>query len=420
MVSSEEKRKLTKELISLFGNKSDVEEIQYKLHEMLLNDTNGGKLYKFRTFDKKGYSLDSLKNGTLYCSKPSAFNDPFDCKIGITLLSMLETAYRSEYELLIAIFDKISEIANGTAKLTDCTNDEQRIINKLLANKNIEPFISNTKDSSSEEMINRFNDNPYILVEILETILSDKSFKSVGNVTDSISRIFKNIAPNEILAMSQDTCTYEDFARANGITDDADEIQLTMLIGEKIYPELAPSVKEADQAINEIEKTIANMSDNLFLIGCLCTDYKNRLMWSHYADSHKGFCVEYDFSGKDKLAFINHPFPIHYSECRPLIPWDAAVENTTDKLKETSTEIMLGLLAKDSAWEYENEWRILISSNESPNLKMPKITCIYLGTNISEINKRKILRIAKERNILVKQMKIDRGTYDLHAEIIEI
>lgn len=419
MVSSEEKRKLTKELIALFGSNCDVEEIQYKLHEMLLNDTNGGKLYKYRTFDKSGYSLGNLKSGTLYCSKPSAFNDPFDCKIGITLWSFFETVYPFEYDLLTAIFDKMSEIANGTAILTDCTNDEQRIINKLLANKNIESFLSKTEDSTSEEKINKFNDNPYIIVEILKTIFSDESFNSVGNVADSINRIFNDVAPEQILEMVQDTYTYEDFARANGITDDADEIKLTMLMSEKIYPELASSVKEAEQAMNEIEKTITIMSDNLFLIGCLCTDYKNRLMWSHYADSHKGFCVEYDFSGKDKLALINHPFPIHYSECRPLIPWNTAVENTAEKLKETSDKIMLGLLAKDSTWEYENEWRILISSDESPNLKMPKITCIYLGVNISEKNKRKILRIAKEQNIIVKQMKIDRSTYDLHAENIE-
>lgn len=55
---------------------------------LISKDTINGKLYKYRSFDKNEYALVNLNDGTLHCSKPSEFNDPFDCKIGITFNSI--------------------------------------------------------------------------------------------------------------------------------------------------------------------------------------------------------------------------------------------------------------------------------------------------------------------------------------------
>lgn len=53
---------------------------------------------------------------------------------------------------------------------------------------------------------------------------------------------------------------------------------------------------------------------------------------------------------------------------------------------------------------------------EDSEFKMPRVSCIYLGASIEKENRDKVIAIAKERNIPVKQMKVDRGAYDLHAE----
>ena len=76
----------------------------------------------------------------------------------------------------------------------------------------------------------------------------------------------------------------------------------------------------------------------------------------------------------------------------------------------------MGLLTKDKEWEYENEWRILIGATEDSEFAMPKVSCIYLGASIEKENRDKIVAIAKKQDIPVKQMKVDRGAYDLHAE----
>jgi hypothetical protein len=139
-------------------------------------------------------------------------------------------------------------------------------------------------------------------------------------------------------------------------------------------------------------------------------------MWSHYADSHKGFCIEYDYSQVDEETLNKLPMPIVYSLKRPLLPWKAMFDKSPENIQEACNLLMLGLLTKDSAWEYENEWRILINSSDDAELVMPRISCIYLGASIDRINKAKVLKIAKERGIPVKQMKVDRGEYALHAE----
>ena len=147
MVTAEEKHVFMQTMIKQF-NTADVELLQNQLHALLLRDTNNGKMYKYRSFDKHGRSLEALRNGTLYCSKPTAFNDPFECKVGITVKSLIEAQYNIELDLLSAIFEKYIAIQNGSLKLTDCSDDEQRIINKLLKNGNLYFWICNSQISS--------------------------------------------------------------------------------------------------------------------------------------------------------------------------------------------------------------------------------------------------------------------------------
>ena len=150
-------------------------------------------------------------------------------------------------------------------------------------------------------------------------------------------------------------------------------------------------------------------------ISCFSEINNSKLMWAHYANSYSGFCIEYDFCGA-KGDVLNQAFllPVIYSEKRPSVPWKAALVDTDENRIEARMQMTKALLTKDAVWEYENEWRILLKS-DSANLKMPNVTCIYLGKAISEENRNRILEIARENNIPVKQMWTDRGSYELHA-----
>lgn len=92
---------------------------------------------------------------------------------------------------------------------------------------------------------------------------------------------------------------------------------------------------------------------NNYGVLCLTETRNNLLMWSHYADSHQGFVIEFnpanDFfcrkiSGEDMLRHLRK---VSYSMNRPAI----------NLSQETGENI---LFTKSEEWAYEEEWRMLM------------------------------------------------------------
>ena len=73
MVSNEDKREFLAKIPLYIGHSED---LQKELHNLLIRDTNGGKLYKYRAVNEN--NITCLKEGTMYCPTPDKFNDPFD------------------------------------------------------------------------------------------------------------------------------------------------------------------------------------------------------------------------------------------------------------------------------------------------------------------------------------------------------
>ena len=414
-ITSEEKKAFLEEIIPLAADPSKKDEIQQKHYAFLLKDTNDGKLYKYRTFDSHGYALNSLINGTLHCSRPDTFNDPFDFKIGVTFQSIYTAKWGTELDLIESAFEKFYLVTTGAMSIDDCSSDERRIINALSKNNKIMQFIADTQKgfSTQEEVTECLQTHMSILTELLGTVLIDPALSSsLGITKDFLPKITEKIMLDDVYNYSDEDTTFQDFARINGVDADTDEIGLTMLLSNKLQPENKAAADNVEKLLDDMGRQMTEKMNSIFLIGCLATDPKNRLMWSHYADSHRGFCIEYDFNSlKDEVL----PFPIIYSENRPLVPWKAAIDHTSESNEQAIKDLTLGLLTKDQAWEYENEWRVLLPAANPPDLKVP-ITAIYLGAHITSENKTIILEIADNHKIPVKQMKTDRGAYELHME----
>lgn len=423
MVSVEEKRNFMESLFKLADSSIDVSEIQQRIYALLMKDTKNGKLYKYRCFDDKEYSLSNLKDGTLHCSNPISFNDPFDCKIGVTFQSLYLTQYGMELDCICSTLEKFIMVITNQITLEECTDIEQRIITKLLSQKELMELITyhRSKNYTEEEIAIVLKENTLIILGLMQPFLEDEEFSpSLGIVASILPKFLAKMTTEGILQLSEDKLTIQEYVENNGIAIDVDEIDATLSLSKNLNPDLAEATEDVEKFIKDMEDKICTASKGLFKIGCLCTDYKNRLMWSHYADGHQGFCIEYDYSNCDDKVLNNLPLPVIYTTNRPLIPWKPAFEKTSQNMQEAASEIMIALLTKDNAWEYENEWRVLVNSSDPSNQKMPRISCVYLGAMISDENRDKILKIAKEKNIPVKQMTVDRGQYDLHAVSIEI
>ena len=154
-------------------------------------------------------------------------------------------------------------------------------------------------------------------------------------------------------------------------------------------------------------------------VACFTEDVQSILMWSHYADSHKGFALEYDFR-----PTLTNPlprvglYPVIYSEER----YDASVYLTwalftINGIKSMNPDIGASLKAslfKSKLWEYEKEWRMidpgphdLLNSSSTSIEYQPK--AIYYGTNIPQDKLAQLHQIAQRKGIREFEMFIDYG-----------
>lgn len=134
---------------------------------------------------------------------------------------------------------------------------------------------------------------------------------------------------------------------------------------------------------------------------CSFSQYKdNILMWSHYANYHKGFCIEYAF--EDVSRKNPNLFPVMYS-------------NEIIDRKENDMRYML---RKSLDWQYEYEWRVIDVNYEKNSLyslvEMPRPVSIYLGCKIEEGLKGYLMNYCKNNNIKVYSSTINRERYELN------
>ena len=126
-----------------------------------------------------------------------------------------------------------------------------------------------------------------------------------------------------------------------------------------------------------------------FGILCLTVNSHNFLMWSHYANSHSGFCVGFD----SKVLYDTIDCligPVTYSDFIPKF-----------RIFESINDFVVKLLGtKGTVWEYENEYRIVKSKSANKSFKIPKecIVEIILGCKMDFDSKMKIIEYAKKEN----------------------
>lgn len=84
-----------------------------------------------------------------------------------------------------------------------------------------------------------------------------------------------------------------------------------------------------DDVLEELYKKAVDIKDKIYIptlrkflskltVSCFSVSgWNNQLMWSHYANSYAGICIEYDFNQiKDAIGFI---YPVEYTTERPML-----------------------------------------------------------------------------------------------------
>lgn len=126
----------------------------------------------------------------------------------------------------------------------------------------------------------------------------------------------------------------------------------------------------------------------------LASRWDNPLMWSHYADEHRGLCIEFDTGGHhcERLE------PVAYTSTRYLRVSDLCAWHLD---QSRGAEEKIGrqfFFAKSPRWRYEREWRA-ISSHAGVGDAPFRITAVYLGLRCDRsITTAVVKMLADERN----------------------
>ena len=133
-------------------------------------------------------------------------------------------------------------------------------------------------------------------------------------------------------------------------------------------------------------------------VACFSETCDNLLMWSHYTNGHRGFCLEYD-TRYDPFDKANR---VDYSETFPSL-------NPIEFIREGPSEELMGLVwTKSLHWTYEKEWRVFHKTGDQMYaLKVPALTAIYLGCAMPQAHREIIaLLLAGSRTQLHQMVKV--------------
>lgn len=146
-------------------------------------------------------------------------------------------------------------------------------------------------------------------------------------------------------------------------------------------------------------------------VHCFTPDGKHPLMWSHYADSHKGICLQFRTSF-DVRTFL------------AALPVDYCDEFPKYRIPEAPQEDAIAMtMRKGTAWSYEGERRIVLSAIASRLLPFaPRaLTGIILGTRFSPQHLPAIEELLREResrglpSVQIYEAKAEKTAYRLNV-----
>lgn len=364
---------------------------------------DGNLLYQYRACRRDAatiWDIENLRHGVVYARTPLLMNDPFDSQVGFSAEKIYD-------ELISLLLDQINPPLETNLRA---------IFSSLLKYRMVGKTVSFFKALNSLKK--------YILIQ------SAIAHVAVANLQQFIlsnaDRLYQK-CPKDV----KQYFTKETFAAFALLVKSYHNVE----IEEKI---LVDALK-MDELLESLEERVLDARDEIYIpfikdflskltVTCFsASGWANQLMWSHYASSYSGICVEYDFEKMND--FIGFVFPVEYSSERPTLSLkDLGLdnfekdENGNWKAGETNISAILSyLLAKNKCWDYEEEWRI-INQGDEPNkpifVNVPFVKSITLGLNLDDLCKHLIWDVCKEKGIECYQLVINQSNYLLTRETL--
>jgi hypothetical protein len=171
--------------------------------------------------------------------------------------------------------------------------------------------------------------------------------------------------------------------------------------------------KEYSYALTQEIKSLFYDEMNQSGVCSLSEDWSCPLMWSHYADQHRGICIKYDT--RDQV--FGKVYQVHYDKprnirLRDLFKWKIQGDSLAEVIIREAF-----FSSKAPEWKYEKEWRILGSANKVVPHAL-RISAVYFGMRCDNAIKGIICNALTKDNSEVEFFDVipDSTSFDLRSQ----
>lgn len=365
----------------------------------------GNLLYQYRPCRRDEstiYDIENIRHNVVYAQTPLNMNDPFDSQVG----------FSSE-----KIYD---EIINMVLEIMPFEQNIKQVLWYLLKYQLL---------GKLAEFISALNVLKKHIIFQRRT-MHKESLSFVSFLSTYLNQVFSKLPKNIKALFNKESIKIFGALISSLENTEITEENLKSIIGfDKQLETLKKGILEIqnDKYIPAFKKFLSTMTISCFS----ASGWQNALMWSHYANSYAGFCVEYDFS--KMTNFIGFIEKIEYSNTRPTISLkdvgisglqyvekEDGTKSTEIIYTETNLEKILDYITvKDTCWKYEDEWRI-INISEVPDkpyfIEMPEIKSITFGVNIDFLCKQLLWDICKEKSIPCYELVLGHDNFSIERK----
>lgn len=229
----------------------------------------------------------------------------------------------------------------------------------------------------------------FVRIFKLKQTLSPDLIKSARASDDPLEKLVGTLPPGQVFPPGSDPVRMAEFT----------SMRLPQIVGDTIR--FTHQIRDATKVCSFTER-----NDSI-------------VMWSHYAEYHKGFCIEYDVSQlPPSHLLLRGLFPVVYrAKLFDLTRWSAKLMSAGRK-RFNPALVLLAMMHKYKDWKYEREWRFILTEprlSEDRALAVPKPSRVFLGSRMPEGTKVELTGICAAKGIEVWQMERAPDAFELRS-----
>ncbi len=318
----------------------------------------------------------------------------------------------------------LSIIPTHLYKYRACNEDNLRMLRNKTAwfscpstwNDQIDVTVSYDLDKDVDELEKNFDKYVYkfafaFINQYIESFCDQKKFVTKEQVRDVYYKAFKG---DESINFDRIVNYLEPVVGWKPARQIAAKTQEAFMMVEK------PKFK--NKILNGFKQFLGfNDIRNRMYMYSLSETYENNHQWAIYADGGKGFCIGYEIipKNKEETGMIPNLLPIYYGKKEDLLiskmldeilEYIARKEEISDLINQETEVLYVALHTKAPEWVGEQEWRFTIPIEQAKENAIPFnfAKTLYLGENIEDEWKNRLIEIAKVQNLKVYQRQLDK------------